>query len=58
MADGNIVQIAPLMRERFGAPHVTMAAVFIAIGVLRWPLHWVLAAAIPASVALAWWGRR
>jgi len=54
-----IKMLAPLMRERFGASHVTMAAVFVAIGVLRWPLHWVLAAAIPVSIALAWWwGRR
>ena len=54
-----IIKMAgPLMRERFGAPHVTMAAVFVAVGVLRWPLHWVLAVAIPASITLAWWWRR
>jgi chromate transporter len=53
-----IKMLGPLMRERFGAPHVTMAAVFVAVGVLRWPLYGVLAVAIPVSIALAWWCRR
>jgi hypothetical protein len=29
--------------------------VFVAIGVFRWPIYWVLAALLPMSIALAWW---
>ncbi|HZP78493.1 MAG TPA: chromate transporter [Pseudolabrys sp.] len=37
-------------------PHVLVAlAGFIAVGLLRWPLPWVLLALAPVSVALAWW---
>jgi len=44
----------PLVAERFGFPHVVAVMAFIAIGVLRWPLYWVLALLIPLSIALAW----
>lgn len=32
------------------------AAAFAAVGLLRWPLAWVLAALVPLAVALAWRG--
>jgi chromate transporter len=49
---------APLLRGRIGpAPFVALAIVAM-IGVLRWPLVWVLAVLIPLSIALAWWVRR
>jgi chromate transporter len=48
----------PMLRDRLGpAPFVAVAA-FAAVGLLRWPLPWVLAVLIPLSIALAWWTRR
>lgn len=45
----------PLLRRPIGpAPFVALAG-FLAIGVLRWPLPWVLAILAPLSIALAWW---
>ncbi len=35
-------------------PFVALAA-FLAVGILRWPLPWVLAVLAPLSIALAWW---
>ncbi|MBN8919934.1 MAG: chromate transporter [Rhizobiales bacterium] len=55
-ASGKIA--APLFRRRAGpAPYVAVA-LFIAIGIFRLPLVWVLAAGTPISIALAWWWRR
>jgi chromate transporter len=48
----------PLLRSwRDPAPFV-MLAIFAAIGLARLPLPLVLVAAVPASIALAWWWRR
>lgn len=45
----------PVLRRGFSfAPFVALAA-FVAIGILRWPLPWVLAVLAPLSIALAWW---
>lgn len=38
-------------------PYIAFVA-FAAVGLLRWPLHWVLLVLAPASLALAWWWRR
>ena len=39
--------------------HLLLAATFVAIGLLRWPLPVTLAVLAPISVGLAWWwGRR
>src|SRR5437588_455676 len=47
----------PLLRE--GAPALAVAALaFVAIGVMRYPLPYVLIVLAPASVALSWWMRR
>jgi chromate transporter len=47
----------PLLRE--GAPALGVAAAgFVAVGLLRWPLPYVLLALAPVSIALAWWIRR
>jgi chromate transporter len=49
---------APVFREwRDPAPFVALA-IFGAIGLARLPLPFVLAAAVPASIGLAWWWRR
>jgi chromate transporter len=48
----------PLFRQRPGLAHVVAIAAFLAVGILRWPIYWVLGALIPCGIALAWWTRR
>jgi chromate transporter len=47
----------PLVRALSPAPFVALAA-FAAIGIMRWPLPWVLVVLAPVSIALSWWARR
>ena len=47
----------PLLRTLSPAPVVAVAA-FVAVGVLRYPLPWVLVVLAPISIALVWWTRR
>ena len=47
----------PLFRS-FGPAPFVLLAIAAAIGVMRWPLLWVLIVLTPLSVALAWWWRR
>jgi hypothetical protein len=35
-----------------------IVATAIAIGLMRWPLLWVMLVMVPASIGLAWWVRR
>jgi chromate transporter len=53
-----IKMAGPLLRERPGFAHALVTAAFVAVGVLRWPLYWVLGVLIPCGIALAWWTRR
>jgi chromate transporter len=54
----SIKMAAPIFRNwREPAPFVALA-IFAAVGLARVPLPWVLAAAVPASILLAWWWRR
>jgi len=47
----------PLLRE--GVPGLVVAAAgFAAVGLMRWPLPWVLLVLAPVSIALAAWMRR
>jgi chromate transporter len=48
----------PLFRSGLGPAPAVVAALVVAVGVLRLPLAWVVLAALPISVALAWWWRR
>ena len=48
----------PLLRERPGFAHGVATAAFLAVGVLSWPLYWVLGVLIPCSIAVTWWTRR
>ena len=48
---------APMFRSFGPAPFVVLATA-VAIGVMRWPLLWVLVVLVPVSIALAWWVRR
>jgi chromate transporter len=47
----------PLFRSFGPAPFVVVATA-ITIGVMRWPLLWVLVVLAPVSIALSWWMRR
>jgi chromate transporter len=53
-----VKMVQPLLKERLGAPHVMALAAFAAVGILRWPIYWVLGVLIPLSIGLAWWVRR
>jgi len=46
------------VKARIRPGHVLAVATFVAAGVLRLPLLWVMAVAAPVGVALAWWERR
>jgi chromate transporter len=50
--------IGASVQGRLRPAHLVTAATFVAAGVLRWPLLWVMAMLLPVSVALAWWQRR
>lgn len=54
----SIKMAEPIFRRPLAlGPFVALAA-FGAVGLMRWPLHWVLLVLAPASLALAWWLRR
>lgn len=60
-ASGLIVAVAlKMMRPIRRSPWQlgAVAAAFVAIGLMRWPLLWVLAVLAPVSVAIAWRTRR
>ena len=48
---------APLFRS-FGPAPFMLLATAAAIGVMRWPLLWVMVVLVPSSIALAAWVRR
>jgi chromate transporter len=48
----------PLIKERLGPQHALALAAIVGVGILRWPLYWVLLVLIPLSIGLAWWWRR
>ena len=50
--------IQPLVKQRSAIGFVILAAVFVAIGVMRWPLPTVLLTAVPISIALTLWMQR
>jgi chromate transporter len=56
---GMTVKMAePLRAERNYLVHAVAVAAFVTVGILRWPIWWVMLVLIPASIAIAWWGRR
>lgn len=67
MAGAAAAAIGMLLRMGLGAvqtaargvaPVVIMLCVFVAVGVMKWPLLWVVLIATPLSVLAAWpWGR-
>jgi chromate transporter len=52
-----VKMMQPLLREGIGAVLVTAAA-FVAIGLMRWPLPYVLLVVAPLSIGLAAWMKR
>jgi chromate transporter len=54
-----VVRMAePLFRGWLGAAPFVVLSIVAAIGIMRWPLVWVMAVGVPTSIALAWWTRR
>src|SRR6267378_1408106 len=53
----SIKMAGPLLRERPGFAHGVAMAAFLSVGILRWPIYWVLGVLIPCGIALAWWRR-
>jgi chromate transporter len=50
--------VVPLFQGGIAPGPFVVVGVAAAIGVMRWPLLWVLAVLVPMSIALAWWVRR
>jgi chromate transporter len=48
----------PLLEDRSRLGPLVALATCVGIGILRWPIYWVLAILVPASIAIAWWVRR
>jgi chromate transporter len=44
----------PLFEEKNWLMYAVVVAVFVTIGLLRWPIWWVLLVLIPLSIAIAW----
>jgi chromate transporter len=50
--------IGATIKDRLRPGHVLAAVTFAAVGIMRWPLPWVIAVVMPIGVALAWWEKR
>jgi chromate transporter len=48
----------PLFKRGLVLAPLVALAMLVAIGIMRWPIYWVLAIAVPTSITLAWWVRR
>jgi len=45
----------PLIRDGQAAPLLFALAGFVAVGLFRWPLYWVVLVLAPLSIAWCWW---
>jgi chromate transporter len=54
----SVQMIGTMVRNRLKPGHIVAVVTFLAAGVLRLPLLWVMAVVIPLSIAFAWWERR
>jgi chromate transporter len=50
--------IGTMVRRGLRPGHIVAVIAFIAAGVLRLPLLWVMAVLVPVSIGLTWWERR
>lgn len=48
----------PLLRQRPHAGSGLALAALAAVGILRWPIYWVLGVLVPVGIAWTWWKRR
>jgi chromate transporter len=53
-----VKMLSPLLKRREILPILLMLAVFAGVGLLRWPLAYVLLTAVPASLLLTYVARR
>lgn len=53
-----IKMLIPIVRTRSFASLLVVVAAFISVGVLRWPIQWVLLGLAPLSIGLAWRNHR
>jgi chromate transporter len=54
----SVQMVGTMIKNRLRPGHIVAVVTFVAAGILRLPLLWVMAAVIPVSIALAWWERR
>jgi chromate transporter len=53
-----VAKMAAPMFKSLGPAPLVIVATAIAIGLMRWPLLWVMLVMVPVSIGLAWWMRR
>ncbi|HXF88949.1 MAG TPA: chromate transporter [Xanthobacteraceae bacterium] len=54
---GGVRSLGAQLGARLTPQPFVMLAVVAAIGLFRWPLLWVMAVVVPASILLTWWRR-
>jgi chromate transporter len=54
----SLQMIRAMVKNRLTTGHIVAVVTFVAAGILRMPLLWVMAVVIPVSIAFAWWERR
>lgn len=45
----------PLLKERNASGILVAAIAFAGVGMLGWPLYWIVLGLVPLSIAMAWW---
>jgi chromate transporter len=53
-----IQMVAASIKRRLRPQHLVAVLTFVAVGVLRWPLLWVMVVVAPLGIAIAWWERK
>jgi chromate transporter len=53
-----VQMVAASIKGRLRLHHAVAGLTFVTVGVLRWPLIWVLAVIVPLGIVLAWWERK
>jgi chromate transporter len=51
----SIQMVQPMLAGRTLIAPALAIAVLFGVGIMRWPLYWVLAVLIPVAIALSWW---
>jgi chromate transporter len=53
-----VAKMATPIFKKFGPAPFVLVVMALSIGIMRWPLFWVMLVVAPASIALSWWVRR